>query len=94
MATEKMIALSRSALHVSVEPGRCWGRIIGEDSDEGACRFCVDACPEVFEKPLPNQCARVRADVDPTQHVARVRQAVEICPVNAIFLVIEPWVTL
>jgi len=90
VATEKMVAMSRSALHVLVEPGRCWGRIIGEDTDEGACRLCVDACPEVFKKPLPNQCAGVRAGVDPTPHVARIRQAAEICPVNAIFLMIEP----
>lgn len=77
----------KSTLRVFIEPGRCWGRTIGEDNDEGACRQCVETCPEVFEKSLPNQCANVRPGVDPTPYLARVRRAAKVCPVNAIHLV-------
>lgn len=75
------------ALRVVVEPGRCWGSIIGEDSDQGACRLCVETCPEVFEKPLANRCAHVRPGVDPGRHVAQILRTVEACPVDAIHLV-------
>ena len=74
-------------LRVVVEPGRCWGSVIGEDSDQGACRLCVETCPDVFEKPLTNRCAHVRLGVDPGPYIAQVLQAVEACPVNAIHLV-------
>lgn len=78
---------SKSTVRVLVATGRCWGRIIGEDSGVGACQLCVETCPEVFEKPLSNRCASVRPDVDPTPYLARVRQAAKVCPVNAIHLV-------
>lgn len=77
---------SNFTLRVVVEPGRCWGSIIGEDSDQGACRLCVETCPDVFEKPLTNRCAHVRLGVDPGRYVVRVLQAIEACPVNAIHL--------
>lgn len=78
---------SKSTYRVLVEAGRCWGRMIGEDSGDGACQLCVEACPEVFEKSLPSRCANVRPGVDPTPYLARVRQAANVCPVNAIHLV-------
>jgi ferredoxin len=78
---------SKSRLHVLVATAGCWGRVIGEDSDEGACQLCVEMCPDVFEKPLANRCAQVRPGVDPTPYVARIRQAAKVCPVNAIHLV-------
>ena len=77
------------ALRVVVEPGRCWGSIIGEDSAQGACRLCVETCPEVFEKPLANRCAHVRPWVDPARYVAQILRAVEDCPVDAIHLLKE-----
>lgn len=74
-------------LRVVVELGRCWGSIIGEDSDQGACRLCVETCPEIFEKPVAHRCARVRPGVDPGRFIAQVYHAVEDCPVNAIHVV-------
>lgn len=71
-------------LQVVVETGRCWGRVIGEDSDQGACQLCVETCPEVFEKPLANRCAQVRPGIDAAQYVARIRKVAESCPVGAI----------
>ena len=76
-------------LRVAVEPARCWGSIIGEDSDQGACRLCIEICPEVFEKPLANRCAHVRPGVDPARYVAQILRTVEACPVDAIHLVKE-----
>ena len=78
---------SGPAFRVFVEPGCCWGCIIGEDSDQGACELCVMACPEVFEKPLPKRCARVRPGVDPTPYLGRIRRAIWSCPSDAIRLV-------
>lgn len=75
------------ALRALVEPDRCWGRVVGEDSDQGACQLCVETCPEVFEKPLANRCAQVRPTIDAAQYVARIRRVVKICPVGAIRLV-------
>lgn len=75
------------ALQVVVEPDRCWGRVAGEDSDQGACQLCVETCPEVFEKLLANRCAEVRPGIDAAQYLARIRQALERCPVGAIHLV-------
>lgn len=72
---------------VVIKPDRCWGRVVGEDSDQGACQLCVETCPEVFEKPLANRCAQVRPSIDTAQYVARIRQAVDACPVAAIHLV-------
>jgi ferredoxin len=46
--------------------------------------MCVEICPEVFEKPVANQCARVRSDANPALYVSRIREAAESCPVNAI----------
>lgn len=82
----KVMGETDFTLRVVVEPGRCWGSIIGEDSDQGACRLCVETCPDVFEKPLTNRCAHVRLGVDPGLYIAQVLQAVEACPVNAIHL--------
>ena len=78
---------SKSRFRVLVVTDTCWGRIVGEDSGEGACQLCVESCPEVFEKNVPNQCATIRPGVDPTPYLARVRRAAKDCPVNAIHLV-------
>lgn len=85
--TELAIGELSFALRVVVEPGRCWGSIIGEDSDQGACGLCVEICPEVFEKPLASRCAHVLPGVDPGRYVAQILRAVEACPVDAIHLV-------
>lgn len=69
---------------VSIEPGDCWGKIIGEDSGSGACDLCVQICPAVFEKPAPDQCARVRPNADVTGYAEQVRLAAQSCPVDAI----------
>ncbi|MBI4586407.1 MAG: ferredoxin [Planctomycetes bacterium] len=74
------------AIDVIVNPGGCWGRLIGEDCDQGACDQCVQMCPEVFEKPIANACARVRLGADLARHVERIRQAIEACPSDAIRL--------
>jgi len=64
--------------------GNCWGRTISEDSGDGACDLCVQVCPEVFEKPAPDQCAWVRPNVDVTSYLEQVRLAAQSCPVDAI----------
>lgn len=74
-------------ISVFIESRRCWGRILGEDSGTGACDLCVQICPEVFEKPTPDRCARVRAQADAASHAAHVRRAAERCPVDAIRVV-------
>lgn len=71
-------------LRVLITSEECWGSVIGEDSDEGACQMCVYICAEVFEKPAANRCARVRLGVNPTPYAAQVREAAEYCPVDAI----------
>jgi len=68
----------------SIAPNACWGRIVGEDSGGGACQLCVEICPEVFEKPVANRCARIRSNVKLAPYASRIRQAAEGCPVNAI----------
>ena len=73
--------------HVVVDCETCWGRLVGEDSDQESCRLCVDVCPEVFDKPQPNGCARSRPGVDPAPFLACVCQAVRLCPTEAIQLV-------
>ena len=78
---------SKSWFRVLVRTGTRWGRNIGEDSGEGACQLCVESCPEIFEKSLPNRCATVRPGVDPTPYLARIRRVAKACPVNAIHLV-------
>jgi len=67
-----------------IAPNACWGRIVGEDSGGGACQLCVEICPEVFEKPVANRCARIRSNVKLALYASRIRQAAEGCPVNAI----------
>lgn len=57
---------------------------MGEDSGAGACQICVEICPEVFEKPAPDHCARARLDVNPGAYAAEVRHAARTCPVDAI----------
>lgn len=74
----------RRTFSVSVMQGVCWGKITGDDNDQGACSLCVDICPEVFEKPYPNQCAQVRPDVDLAPYLVRIRRAVRMCPAQAI----------
>jgi ferredoxin len=71
-------------LTAAVEIGQCWGRVVSEDSGTGACDLCVQICPEVFEKPMANRCARVRAGVDLATYTDRVVRAARRCPVNAI----------
>ena len=68
----------------SIAPDACWGRIVGEDSGGSACQMCVEICPEVFEKPVANRCARVRSNAKLALYASRIRQAAEGCPVNAI----------
>lgn len=67
-----------------ITPEECWGSVIGDDSEGGACQMCVYICAEVFEKPVANRCARVRLGVNPTQYAAQVCEAAEYCPVDAI----------
>jgi ferredoxin len=74
----------RVICRVTVEPGGCWGRLVGEDSGQGACRACVDICPEVFEKPEHDQCARAKAGVDPSPHLHAIHRAMRACPGEAI----------
>jgi ferredoxin len=75
---------SPTTYRVFIPPDRCWGSVIGDDSDQGACALCVEVCPEVFEKPAPNACARVRPGVDPAAHLAEIQRAMALCPVDAI----------
>jgi ferredoxin len=75
-------------MFVFIEPGCCWGRIIGEDAGNSACELCVQICPSVFEKPAANRCARVRLKVDPSRFAAQVRRAARACPVSAIRMII------
>jgi ferredoxin len=75
-----MIEPSESRTWVVVERGRCFGRLVGEDSGRGACALCVDACPEIFAKPLDNRPACVRLGIDPAPHLARIREAIQQCP--------------
>ncbi len=81
---EVYVGKSDERFCVFIEPGECWGRIVGEDSDTGACQVCVEMCPEVFEKPGANRCARTRSDVDPAAYAGRVYQVAQCCPVDAI----------
>jgi ferredoxin len=71
-------------LNAVVNPGKCWGSNVGEDSGVGACQLCVDICPEVFEKPIANFCAFVRPEVDLLSHESEIQQAARNCPVEAI----------
>lgn len=71
-------------ISAAIEPGLCCGRLIGEDSGVGACELCVQICPEVFEKPVEDRCARVRADADLAGHAEQVFRAARECLVNAI----------
>lgn len=69
---------------VTIDPRSCWGQYIGEDSDAGACQVCVELCPAVFEKPAPDECARVRPNAIFEQHSDLIVQAARRCPVNGI----------
>ena len=69
---------------VSIDPRSCWGRYVSEDSDTGACQVCVELCPGVFEKPVPNECARVRPEAEFERYSDLIAQAVRRCPVNGI----------
>ena len=48
-----------------------------------ACGLCVETCPEVFEM---DDIAMVKVDVIPAELEAKVKQATEECPVEAIIL--------
>lgn len=78
-----MATLGRIA-GVTIDPWSCWGQYVGEDSDAGACQVCVELCPAVFEKPAPDECARVRPNARLKQHSDLIVQAVSRCPVNGI----------
>lgn len=80
----------RIRYRVAVDCDACWGHLVGEDSGEESCRLCVDLCPEVFEKPRGDDCARSRPDVDPGPHVACIREAMRRCPTEAIHLSESP----
>jgi ferredoxin len=82
-----MMYASSPRFEVLVEPGRCWGSRIGDDCTQGACAGCVDVCPEVFEKPEEDACARVRPGADLARYVARIHEAIDRCPSDAIHLV-------
>lgn len=68
---------------VIIDVSRCWSH------DPPACDLCVQACPEVLEKPLPNAPARVRRDAEIGRHLSKVREAMRICPTSAILLAEE-----
>ena len=74
-------------LEIVIEPGECWGRLLCEDSGAGACCLCVELCPEVFEKPFANRCARVRANSKFWKYADQIEEAVVQCPVNGIKVV-------
>ena len=71
-------------LEAVVNPGKCWGSNVGEDTGVGACQFCVDLCPEVFEKPIVNFSAFVRPGADLAPHEDKIRHIALGCPVEAI----------
>lgn len=71
-------------LRAYVRPKECWGRVVAEDSGAGACALCVELCPEVFEKPSDNSCARVRPHFVPLLYRECVYEAAKRCPVDAI----------
>lgn len=73
-------------VELMIEPGECWGRLVGEDSDEGACDLCCRICSDAFEKPDATACARVRSGVDLWTHLSAIETAVKQCPVSAIRL--------
>ena len=50
----------------------------------GACQLCVDLCPQVFEKPIVNFSAFVRADAYLGPYMDEIRQVALRCPVEAI----------
>lgn len=80
------LALKQAALRVFVEPDGCWESEVGEDSVGPVCQLCVDICPEVFEKPSADRCARARVGVDPGAFEDRVRHASACCPIDAILI--------
>ena len=67
-----------------VNPGKCWGSNVSEDSVVGACQLCVDLCAEVFEKPIVNFSAFVRPDADLARYQNKIRHVALSCPVEAI----------
>ncbi len=75
---------NRGIFQVTIIPGQCWGRKVGEDSGVGACRLCVEICPEVFEKPIVNFGAFVRPDADFAPYGNKIHRAALDCPVEAI----------
>lgn len=73
-------------VHVEVAQGQCWGQRISEDTGTGVCQLCVEVCPEVFEKPVADWCAFTRPNVDATQHIDKIYEAIARCPVEAIVI--------
>ena len=49
-----------------------------------ACGQCVDVCPEVFE--MGSDIATVKLNSIPDEHLEQTKEAVDICPVDAIKL--------
>lgn len=71
---------------LTLEIDRCRGQFVGEDNEAGACRTCVELCPEVFERTQANPCARIRLSTQIAPYLDRVQRAVAACPVEAIRL--------
>ncbi|MBI4219587.1 MAG: ferredoxin [Chloroflexi bacterium] len=69
---------------VSIDAGACWGRYVSEDSEIGACQVCVELCPAVFEKPVANECARVRPHARYENQAGLIALAAGRCPMNGI----------
>jgi ferredoxin len=44
------MSVARAKYRVLVDRDLCWGRLVGEDSQQESCRRCVEICPEVFDK--------------------------------------------
>ncbi len=50
-----------------------------------SCGLCVDTCPEVFEM-VSSEKATIKTDMVPPEFEVAVRDACELCPVDAIIL--------
>lgn len=78
---------SNANFRVVIRPDSCWGRFASEDAGGEACDRCVEICPEAFEKPHPDRCARVRRGADLSKDLPAIRRAIDECPTGAIRMV-------